>query len=59
MDEQNVLPLKHRNLSTRTRVTRLGEFSPIWRLLPLGSSSKNDKSSPNFELLFNVVNLMH
>jgi hypothetical protein len=38
-------------------VTRLGEFSPIWRLFTLGSFVKY-KSSPNFGASFSVKSLV-
>jgi hypothetical protein len=40
-------------------VTGLGEFSPFGRLITLGSLLENYKSSPNIEVLFNTVKVMH
>jgi hypothetical protein len=34
-------------------------IGPLGQLITLGNSSENDKSSPNFALLFNVVKLMY
>jgi hypothetical protein len=43
----------------RTRVTRLGEFSPIGRLFALCSFFENYGCSPQFWATFSVVKVMY
>jgi hypothetical protein len=46
----------HIHVYVPIRVTRLGEFSPIGRLLSLG---KKNSSSPNVSDIFSTVQSMH